>query len=67
MSEARLGVTVARYAYLPSFGLDVFYGIDANQFAAQTERPNQPERPKHAARLPGVLTGRTWATWRKQP
>jgi outer membrane protein TolC len=32
--EARLGVTVARYAYLPSFGLDVFYGIDANQFAA---------------------------------
>ena len=33
-SEARLGVTVARYAYLPSFGLDVFYGIDANQFAA---------------------------------
>ncbi|MGA8595862.1 MAG: TolC family protein [Bryobacteraceae bacterium] len=36
VSEARLGVTVARYAYLPSFGLDVFYGIDANQFAAQT-------------------------------
>ncbi len=26
-------VTVARYAYLPSFGLDLFYGIDANQFA----------------------------------
>jgi outer membrane protein TolC len=34
VSEARLGVSVARYAYLPSFGLDVFYGIDANQFAA---------------------------------
>ena len=34
VSAARLGVTVARYAYLPSFGLDVFYGIDANQFAA---------------------------------
>jgi outer membrane protein TolC len=39
VSEARLGVTVARYAYLPSFGLDVFYGIDANQFAARTDHP----------------------------
>jgi outer membrane protein TolC len=27
-------VNVARYQYLPSFGLDFFYGIDANQFAA---------------------------------
>jgi outer membrane protein len=34
VSEARNGVTVARYAYLPSFDLEVFYGIDANQFAA---------------------------------
>ncbi|MBV8552529.1 MAG: TolC family protein [Acidobacteriaceae bacterium] len=34
VSQAKLGVTVARYAYLPSFGLDVFYGINANQFAA---------------------------------
>ena len=33
---ARLGVSVARYAYLPSFGLDFWYGIDANQFAAQS-------------------------------
>jgi outer membrane protein TolC len=39
LSEAQLGVTVARYAYLPSFGLDVFYGINANQFAAQTDHP----------------------------
>jgi outer membrane protein TolC len=30
---AKLGVTVARYGYLPSFGLDFFYGINANQFA----------------------------------
>ena len=29
--QAKLGVTVARYAYLPSLGLDVFYGLDANQ------------------------------------
>lgn len=34
LKEARIGVSVARYAYLPSFGLDVFYGIDANQFEA---------------------------------
>lgn len=36
LTEARLGITVARYAYLPSFGLDVWYGIDANQFAARS-------------------------------
>ncbi len=41
VSESRLGVTVARYAYLPSFALDVFYGIDANQFAATTNYPTQ--------------------------
>jgi outer membrane protein TolC len=37
VTQTRLGVTVARYAYLPSFGLDVFYGIDANQFAASSK------------------------------
>jgi outer membrane protein TolC len=37
LTQARLGVTVARYAYLPSFALDVFYGIDANQFAATSK------------------------------
>jgi outer membrane protein TolC len=39
--QARLGVTVARYGYLPQFGLDFFYGIDANQFAARTDYPTQ--------------------------
>lgn len=34
--EAGWEVAVARYQYLPSFSLDFFYGIDANQFAAQT-------------------------------
>ncbi len=33
LNQAKIGVSVARYAYLPSLGLDVFYGIDANQFA----------------------------------
>jgi outer membrane protein TolC len=36
LKQANLAVTVARYAYLPSFGLDVFYGLDANQLAART-------------------------------
>jgi outer membrane protein TolC len=35
IEQAGYDVTVARYAYLPSFGLDFFYGIDANQFAAR--------------------------------
>ncbi len=39
--QTRLEIAVARYAYLPSFGLDVWYGIDANQFAARTNYPTQ--------------------------
>lgn len=34
-------VSVARYGYLPSLGLDFFYGINANQFAARTDYPTQ--------------------------
>ena len=37
VTQARLGVSVARYGYLPSLGLDVFYGINANQFADQAQ------------------------------
>jgi len=37
VTEAKLGVSVAKYAYLPSFGLDFFYGIDANQFAVNSD------------------------------
>ncbi len=36
VQEAGWEVSVARYQFLPSFGLDFFYGIDANQFAATT-------------------------------
>lgn len=32
-NQARWGVSIAKYAYLPTFGLDVNYGIDANQLA----------------------------------
>jgi outer membrane protein TolC len=33
VQEAGYDVSVARYGYLPSLGLDFFYGIDANEFA----------------------------------
>jgi len=36
LNQAALAVNVARYGYLPSLGLDVFYGLDANQLAART-------------------------------
>jgi outer membrane protein TolC len=36
IDQAGFDVNVARYAYLPSFSLDFFYGIDANQFAVNT-------------------------------
>jgi outer membrane protein TolC len=39
--EARYASSVARYAYLPSFALDLFYGINANQFAARTDYATQ--------------------------
>jgi outer membrane protein TolC len=39
--EARYASSVARYAYFPTFGLDFFYGINANQFAARTGYPTQ--------------------------
>ena len=36
LRAASLGVSVARYGYLPSFSLDFYYGISANQFAAKS-------------------------------
>jgi outer membrane protein TolC len=39
IKQAGYDVTVARYQWLPSFGLDFFYGIDANQLAARTSGP----------------------------
>jgi len=41
LQETGYEVNVARYGYLPSLGLDFFYGIDANQFAARTDYPTQ--------------------------
>ena len=39
LRQTRLGVSVARQAYLPTLSLDFAYGIDANQFAARTNYP----------------------------
>jgi outer membrane protein TolC len=41
LHEAGYEIDIARYQYLPSFGLDFFYGIDANQFAVYTDHPTQ--------------------------
>jgi outer membrane protein TolC len=39
LQQAGYETEIARYGYLPSFSLDFFYGINANQFAAQTDHP----------------------------
>jgi outer membrane protein TolC len=43
-------VNVARYGYLPSLGLDFFYGIDANTFSAHT-LIHEPDGPFHRNNL----------------
>lgn len=40
LTQAQLAVNVARYGYLPSLGLDVFYGLDANELAIRNEKQN---------------------------
>jgi outer membrane protein TolC len=45
VQEAGWEVTVARYQFLPTFGLDFFYGIDANQFAVNTSHPAESGEP----------------------
>jgi len=37
VQEAGDEVVVARYGYAPSLGIDLFYGIDSNQFLARTQ------------------------------
>jgi outer membrane protein TolC len=52
LQQSKAEVSVARSAYLPSFTLDFFYGIDANQFAARTNYPT-PESGRST--LPNYL------------
>lgn len=44
IEAAGYDVGIARYGYLPSFGLDFFYGIDANQFAANSREAQDTGR-----------------------
>jgi outer membrane protein TolC len=44
LESAGYDINVARYGYLPSFSLDFFYGIDANQFAANSALANESGR-----------------------
>ena len=39
IEQSGYDINVAHYAYLPSLGLDFFYGIDANQFAVHNDVP----------------------------
>ncbi len=39
LKEAGLEIVVARYQYLPSFGLDFFYGLNSTQFALHITVP----------------------------
>src|SRR5258708_16408131 len=49
--EAGHLIRVARYQYLPSFGLDFFYGINANQFTWRTEYQAEPRSEEHTSEL----------------
>ncbi len=44
LQAAGYDVGVARYSYLPSLGLDFFYGINANQFAANSDQAQSSGR-----------------------
>ena len=44
IEQAGYDVNVARYAFLPSLGVDFFYGIDANQFAASASNVDDTGR-----------------------
>ena len=54
--QARLGVSVARYAYLPSLSLDFFYGINANQLAAHTDYFTQASGRSTLPKLPRPIS-----------
>ena len=60
VQEAGWEVTVARYQFLPTFGLDFFYGIDANQFAVNSSHPaeaaGEPNMNRHNLGYSAQLT-----------
>jgi outer membrane protein TolC len=44
VQQAAYEIGIARYQYLPTFGIDFFYGIDANTFSIHTNRPGEDPR-----------------------
>ena len=44
IEEAGFDVQVAKYGYLPSLGIDLFYGIDANQFEITSHKTQDTGR-----------------------
>jgi outer membrane protein TolC len=71
IEEAGYEVSVARYQFFPSFGLDFFYGIDANQFAARgpTEAnflPNGRQNLGYSAQLTLNIPVWNWGATRSK-
>ncbi len=65
IQQAGFDVSVARYGFLPTFALDFFYGINANQFAARTHYPTengieQPYRQNLGYAAQATLTIPVW-------
>jgi outer membrane protein TolC len=59
IQQAGFDVNVARYQYLPSFAVDFFYGINANQFAIRTHFPAEPGQDPTSRRNLGYVAQAT--------
>ena len=68
--QADSDIVVARYGFLPSFSLDFFYGINANQFAARTHYPgiDAPYRQNlgYSAQATVIIPVWNWGTTRSK-
>jgi len=60
ITQAGLDVSVARYGLLPSFTVDFFYGVDANQFLARTHYANGEYRQNLGYSAQATLTIPVW-------
>ena len=55
LQQAGYETNIARYAWVPSFGLDFYYGIDANTFSIRTQRPGDSPRNNLGYSVVGTL------------
>lgn len=53
IDQAGYDINVAKYAWVPSLGIDIFYGINANQLTFRTHFPTEPngETPPYQQNL----------------